>query len=424
MSSAEASTNRTTIAGYLSGARSQTEAGNFKEALATLKEAKNLEPRNIYILAFEKQVEQLIELAEMNILTDEHRSDILESIPGIIERALEGKAGAPGGPSLEARAALEREREEKAAALEWLKNQYFQHAHEYVRKGEYQNALTEIRRVYIIEPANRIAKDFEQQIEQLISLHKVQTVTKPHFRTMRPAGKAGAVGGDSSGRVHSGTTPSTNAQESPSPSPGPESPATEAAAGKRKMSPAVIIGIIVALIAALFALYYFSGDGETQQSPVSANPKVPAPPSAKALSPAPAGTAELRFMISLIRSEGKLSPQVAREGGESRPVTMTLESEPLAAGDTVLEEAKLLSIQNPKFPSFSYAAALDGQVVVQVEIDPEGSPGQTKIVRSTNELLDVAVIDAVSNATFSPRRTRRGPVSSTATIPFTFRQKQ
>ncbi len=258
------STDHATIARHLSDAQAQTEAGKYREALATLKQAKALQPLNIYILAFEKQVEQLIEFAEMNILTDEQKSDILESIPGIMERALEppateGKASASGGPSAETRASLEREREEKAAALEWLKNQYFQHAHEYVRKGEYQNALAEIRRVYIIDPANRIAKDFEQQIEQLLSLHKVQTVTKSYFRPTSPAGRTLATAGDSSPMPRQGTEPPVKTEPSPSAAGVSESEAEQVPASKR-MSPALTIGIIVALIAAVVALYsYFGG---------------------------------------------------------------------------------------------------------------------------------------------------------------------
>jgi tetratricopeptide (TPR) repeat protein len=245
--------DRTAIARHLSDAQAQTDAGKYHEALATVKKAKSVEPRNVYILAFEKQVEQLIEFAEMNILTDEHKSDILESIPGIIERALEpptteGKISELSGQQ----ATLEREREEKAAALEWLKNQYFQHAHEYVRKGEYQHALVEIRRVYIIEPANRIAKDFEQQIEQLLSLHKVKVGTKLPFRPPVPAG-------ETSRPPRQVTAPPANAEPSPSEAETPEREMKQIT-GRRWISPALTIGFIVALIAVAIILYsFFSG---------------------------------------------------------------------------------------------------------------------------------------------------------------------
>ncbi len=248
------------VARHLSDAQAQADGGEYLEALATVRKAKSVEPRNIYILAFEKQVEQLIEFAEMNILTDEQRSDILESIPGIIERALEPPARE--GKALESpepRTTPEHEREEKAAALEWLKNQYFQHAHEYVRKGEYQHALVEIRRVYIIDPANRIARDFEQQIEQLLSLHKVQTATRLPFRPPIPAGRTTEISGDASRMPPQGKALPVEAEASPSVEEAPESE-TEQAKGRKRMSPALTVGIIVALIAAAVALYsYFAG---------------------------------------------------------------------------------------------------------------------------------------------------------------------
>ncbi|MGB2957439.1 MAG: hypothetical protein WBD30_00975 [Bacteroidota bacterium] len=163
------------FAGYLAKAHADVETGNYLEALAFAQKAKDLEPKNIYVLALEKQIEQLVELSEGNALTDEQRTDILESIPGIIDRAVEGPP--PDEPDeeqavREAQPAPRADRADREAALEWLKNQYFQHAHDYVRKGEYDNALAEIRRVFIIDSANETAKQFEHHILELADLHR------------------------------------------------------------------------------------------------------------------------------------------------------------------------------------------------------------------------------------------------------------
>jgi hypothetical protein len=116
-----------------------------------------------------------VELSEAKLLSDEQRSDIIESLPGIIERATESSSAPSSAvPVSDTRSELDREREERAAALEWLKNQYFQHAHEYVRKGEYQHALAEIRRIFIIDPENQVAKNFERQIQELSELKSAQ----------------------------------------------------------------------------------------------------------------------------------------------------------------------------------------------------------------------------------------------------------
>jgi TonB family protein len=90
----------------------------------------------------------------------------------------------------------------------------------------------------------------------------------------------------------------------------------------------------------------------------------------------------------------------------------------------VTEEARIIRLERPKFRDGSFAAGLDGQVVVQVEIDKDGHAKQTRILRSTNDLLNAAVIDAVNNSEFSPRRVSGNAVNSWMTIPYTFRQKK
>jgi tetratricopeptide (TPR) repeat protein len=156
-------------------AQASVEKADYQGALSILKEAKGADPTNIYLLAFEKQVEQLHELSGANKLSDEQRADIIESLPGIIERATAGP-GSQGAAPASSRGIKSGEEQhiERRAALEWLKNQYFQHAHDYVKKGEYENALAEVRRVFIIDPESKIAQDFERQIRELSELKNAQ----------------------------------------------------------------------------------------------------------------------------------------------------------------------------------------------------------------------------------------------------------
>ncbi len=162
------------------------EANQLEESLAVVKGVKALDPGNIYVLAFEKQVEQLLGLGSTGALTQEQRADILESLPGIVDRAIEGATASPaegvmpppqgGSPGV---------RDDKAAALEWLKDQYFQHAHEYVQKGQHDHALAEIRRVYIIEPNNATALDFERRVMQLAGIASPAPGPPPSQRGLR-----------------------------------------------------------------------------------------------------------------------------------------------------------------------------------------------------------------------------------------------
>ncbi len=164
-------------------AQDRAENGDYQLAINSIRSVKSDHPRNIYVLAFEKQLEQLHQLTSAGQLSEEQKLDILESLPGIVERALDGQGAelSTGQTAVYKPLTPEtiRQKDEKSAALEWLKNQYFQHAHEYVRKGEYDNALAEIRRVFIIEPSNKIAQDFESQIRQLSQLKRARQAEPP-----------------------------------------------------------------------------------------------------------------------------------------------------------------------------------------------------------------------------------------------------
>lgn len=485
MNSHDDAAGNAALATHLNDARSKVEASRFADALAILKEAKVSNPKNIYVLAFEKQVEQLIEFDGMDILSEEQRTDILESLPGIIERALEGSspdAPPPARAAGKSKEHLDREREEKSAALEWLKNQYFQHAHEYVRKGEYTHALAEIRRVYIIDPANPIAKDFERQIDQLISLRKVQTL--PQTSGRQPFSPSARTGTERQGRILPGPAPGGRSQTS-APKPGQQAAPSRHAAtvtdhleGRSRLSTPVIVAIIIAVIVLLLAGYYFLF--AKAAPPITRSVTSDSP--VEEVSFAPLQMDEQKYFVSLTEKDGNFSTQVTADehadspGGETtyddfRPATEKAGSTPSAKPRTpsatpektstakkatrirtggspgegapsrssgsaslalqesgtpsvgaIVEEARIVRLEDPKFLDRSFAAGLDGQVVVQVEIDREGRPRQTRILRSTNDLLDRAVIEAVNSSEFTPRRTSEGPVRSWMTIPFTFRQ--
>jgi hypothetical protein len=144
--------------------------GEYVAALQQVRSVKSVQPENIYVLAFERQLEQLNELTDGGMITEEQRTDILESIPGIVERAIEQPNTRPADMASPDRRTAQASSEERSAALSWLKNQYFQHAHDYVQKGQFSHALTEIQRVFIIDPNNDTARDFEKQIHKLLDL--------------------------------------------------------------------------------------------------------------------------------------------------------------------------------------------------------------------------------------------------------------
>lgn len=160
----------TSAADRLQDALSLASRGEYGTALQKVRSVKAVQPENIYLLAFERQIEQLKELSDAGAITDEQRQDILESIPGIVERAIEQPNTRPSDMASTGRASSDITTEERSAALSWLKNQYFQHAHDYVQKGQFSHALTEIQRVFIIDPGNSSARDFEQKIHKLLGM--------------------------------------------------------------------------------------------------------------------------------------------------------------------------------------------------------------------------------------------------------------
>ena len=297
---------------HLAEARTRAEKGDYAAAVSAVREAKSLAPKNVYVLAFEKQAEQLSDLDSAKSLTEEQRTDILESIPSIIERALESlhspgtvtniAALKPGGDATE-------EKKEKAAALEWLKNQYFQHADEYIRKGEYQHALAEIRRVFIIDPSNSIARDFERQFEALAQMKRGESVRVYPSPPLSPPLSAAAPRISPAGATPENPpgTPAESADPTPTLTEEWSSPqqlkhetphpprAQEKEKPGKKGSPLLIVLILLSLAVLGAIIYIYYQRNIYKKAPVTSLP----PPSAERFIGAPqAETAEQDFLVS------------------------------------------------------------------------------------------------------------------------------
>jgi len=469
----------------LAEAQTLADSGSYAECLALVNEAKRLDHSNVYILAFEKQIEQLIEFADAGILNEEQRTDILESIPGIIERAVEGtEPGGRGASSPDATPLAAHERLEKTAALEWLKNQYFQHAHEYVRNGEYQHALAEIRRVFIIEPDNRLARDFEKQIEELAALtggrRPPSTGAPAQSPGEAPPHQAANVPVEKNANDDSEIVPMlTEEWSSPQHVDRGTSPRRPAPPPKKSLTTPILIIILTAIIVAAAVFFYWTRIHGRR--PGTKVPTVTAPAHPGDVRFAAPPTAEQGFIISATEKEaGTQSPEVTSDstlqtsdqspaeppsprpalrkqikstpgtasrergtepgprrndqaniggGGSAPPEGPAGTAEPKTENSSgafvaVESEPKILKLEKPRFPDFAYAQGLEGQVVVQVEIDKDGIPRQSRILKSTNPLLEPPIIEAVNKSQFTPARMTAGPVAAWMTIPFRFKLKR
>jgi hypothetical protein len=374
----------------------------------------------------------------------------------------------------------QREKLEKAAALDWLKNQYFQHAHEYVRKGEYQHALAEIRRVYIIDADNRTARDFEKQITELSQRRpdqrpKTQSTllgTPPPTQSQPPK----FTPGDSE------ITP-TMTEEWSSPQQllrQPQKPPPKATAGKKKSNSLLVFLIFVALVGLALALLWYYQRNVLTRKPVPNKPLPP--PAAEQYLLSPSSAPEQNYLVSSSAtdsSEGTTdvtelaasttltgekenaiegtkdnpTPGAGRQPGEfkgapasrSDPEGRASTSSPLMASQSapseasfagpkksesdsatpqkfvaVEKEARIVKLNRPKFSDALPPSVLDGIIVIQVQIDTLGRPVQTLTLKATNDLLIRPVIDAVMSSQYLPAEMSNGPVTSWLTIPFKF----
>jgi len=73
------------------------EAANFADALAAIKEVKAADPKNIYIIAIEKQIAKLNDPA----LQGENRTAIIKSLPPMVDRAISDIQRRASAPKIE-----------------------------------------------------------------------------------------------------------------------------------------------------------------------------------------------------------------------------------------------------------------------------------------------------------------------------------
>lgn len=218
----------------LGEAKDHANSGAIQEALNAIRKVRGLDPSNVFILAFERQIEQIQEHLASGTLTDDQRKDIIDSLAGIVQNATasevqpERSEEATGQPE-----PAPEQREQVRAARQWLKNQYLQRAHSHVIKKEYDKALSEIRRVFIIDDRDRFAREFELKVLQMQELSRRKTLVF-----------------DESG-LENGVTrqPAEPVIEEPAPPPPPPA--------EKKSGWALRIAIIASIALLVFAFYYF-----------------------------------------------------------------------------------------------------------------------------------------------------------------------
>jgi len=191
------------VAAHLSECKKYVDAEVYYKALSSIKDAKYADPRNIYVIALEKQVELLSELSKKRTGVDSNKREVRATIPEIIRRAIDDSRNRYEMKQQNVKSGEEDDSPndpitlERDLAFKKLKNQFVKLAEEFIDRGDYQSALEEIRRIFIIDPENSIAKNLEKKIETLVSYQNAETpASEKQSRKKKkkiPVGKTGAL---------------------------------------------------------------------------------------------------------------------------------------------------------------------------------------------------------------------------------------
>lgn len=424
--------------------QTMAEGGQFADALIRLRKVKSHYPNTTYFVALEKQLERLLVLPRDTEPTESQKKELLESLPGLIQGAVRtmqaGPAARPAAPPPPPPRPATPDRLDREAAKTQLKEQYFQHADEYLKKGAYGSALVEIRRVKIIAPEDKTALEYERTIRQLVELQQRSGVPAPDGGEVRPE-------------------PTPEAVEAPAPAqPAPvvkefgfndaEPVRTEsevvdrrqhagsASRGKGRVLIGVLIILLVSIGAATAFLPAIEETGEPAGPPERTAAQL-APVRAEAPAPVPSSAEPPAGQTSITQPEGSgtaaavPAPTVAPARPEPGPATQQPASTPVQTADrveTATQDApqppvaresdpRIVDLVRPVFPP-EVLALPPGEVIIMVQIDTDGTPVKTMVARSTNPAFNQPIVTAVLRSTYRPGSNADGPAVKWLTIPF------
>jgi protein TonB len=411
----------------------KAEANNFADALATMKEVKAADAKNIYLIAIEKQIAKLNDPT----IQAENRAAIIKSLPPMIDRAISDVQRRTTVPKAE-----DSQKVQKEAALEKLKSQYFQRSDDYVEKKEYQRALEEIRRIYIIEPGSVVAKEYEKKIEQLAALHARGDSPAPQAEAVKEIKKVAPIA------------------ESPE-----EKPNIAEKSNKPKILIIAAAAIIILCVGAWFIFSKGSANKPSNQTSLqqptllqdsmslaSSTTTTSAPPSGKgpasiaetSKQPAknqkttpevkPPATSEKKPVQTPTPTQPVRTQTQTAQQPSSQPVVNTPPSQPVqqqtnAASSSpapmpfvaIESQPEFIHREPAVYPEIARKIGLQGRVTVEVTVDAQGKPIQAKIVKSASDVFNEAAIEAVMKYTFKPAMMSTGPVTAKVYIPIDFR---
>jgi len=461
--------------------RSMAEGGQFADALIRLRKIKSSYPKNTFFVALEKQLERLLVLPRDTEPSDIQKKELIDSLPGLIHGAVESmRHQQPVHPAPAEAHKPHPERIDRETARAQLKEQYFHHADEYLKKGAYGSALVEIRRVKIIAPEDQMAIEYERTIRQLVELHQ-RTGIQPHEPAPGPAAE------EASPIPSSAEGPVEQHEAGPAIESEPALPRQQEhhrIRQPRSKAPYVALTVVCVFVILGGAASFLFSDSSAQDAAPQEQPAVvpvtdtqppstmtetvadvpqrvedffpagdgsavtpqpsgasrPATPSAATASPVVVPTSRSSSGVSK-RNTGTVPPVVRRE--DTPPAKAAAAGAVSAAGKTeekgglksranAVQEKKdeplaqvfaernpqIVRLEQPVFPPEALAASGSADVIIMVQIDQDGKPVKSLIAKSSNDALNPAITAAAMNSVYRAGSTVKGPATKWITIPF------
>src|SRR5690606_1541987 len=188
------------------------------------------------------------------------------------------------------------------------------------------------------------------------------------------------------------TMPDPNQPRPEADAPSPPAPSPPAAARRGRGALSLLLWLLL-LVVIIATAWYFLGRGEEHAPPPAPVPiGEPVPEASRSPVSTPPASRD-------ITARERASPSMRLPDREAQPLTRAV----------------------PAYPDAARRAGAEGTVVLQVEVDANGRPGDITVARrSGSRELDRAAEQAVRSWTFEPAMRDGKPVASTVQVPVDF----
>jgi TonB family protein len=446
------------------------ELNSYAESLGLARITNPSDQYRINRVSLENLLARIIDRYQRNDLSEKQRNELFKLLPTLVERAISNahtEQLQPGNPTPALDPLLETGKREEIARLERLKNQYFQNAREYVKIGNYQYALVEVRRMYIVDPDNPVARQYEKWIEQLARLQN-QQLKEPDAAPAEKVIEAEVVRTPEPEQdPDSDEAILMQVEQEVRGEPQPRAPLQQE--GGARFPLVTLIMVFLAVGGGVYLYRLVTGKNsitapaylrsilpppEQEQpneletpnvlSPASPTPVVKNPQkdvrSLAKESYAPAKQRPRQFFEPETFSPSPVEHyNVGPAAANDQASVSTLPASPVGGPTNnsteitdntsngeqqfvALEKPpQVLKLATPYYPEAAYRAGLEGEVLVKTKIDPSGRPEVAVILKSSSPIFDNAAIEALMNSEFSAGYMSTGPVTAWIVVPLKFK---